>query len=81
MAKNFFFDCLRKALFPYKWLQYFDQIDFKGLPPIEAFYNELSGDICSQEEYDFAVDLYAKLNLENFGAYALLYNCLGNDNI
>ena len=67
-----------QILFVFPTLKHFDQLEYQGLPPIEAFHNELDNTECSEEDYTFTTKFYDELQLRNFGDYTLLYNCLGN---
>ena len=45
---------LRKGVFPYAWFDNLDKLNATELPPREAFTNDLTGEECSEEDYQHA---------------------------
>jgi len=62
----------RKGVYPYSYVQNHDVFE-KGLPPKEAFYNDLTKSHIKQEEYEHAVNVYKTMGCKNFGDYHDLY--------
>ena len=51
----------------------FEKFKEKQLPPKEAFYNDLSKQHISQDDYDFVQDLWDTFKLKNLGQLHDLY--------
>lgn len=52
-----------KGFFPYEYLQRYNQVDEKKLPPHIAFYSNLQQKNISEEDYQFCVDIWQKQNM------------------
>uniref|UniRef100_A0A8W8MIH4 Uncharacterized protein n=1 Tax=Magallana gigas TaxID=29159 RepID=A0A8W8MIH4_MAGGI len=59
MMDKFRFYCQRRGIFLYEYLQRFNQLDEKKLPPHSAFYSNLQQKNISEEDYQFYVDILA----------------------
>ena len=92
MRKRFTADQLellsRKGVYPHEYLDSFEKLDEKGLPPIEEFNSklhhgvvckeedkfwEIVGERTSQEEYDYACKVYKEMGCTSLGGYTKLY--------
>lgn len=61
-----------KGFFPYSWLD--SEEKFQDVfPAKEAFFNDLTEENISQENYDHALNVYNHFNCQNMGDYAELY--------
>ena len=65
----------RKGVFPYDWFDSIEKLKHERLPPIEDFYSMLNEEGISQEEYDFALEVWKTFNCQTFKDYLELY-CL-----
>ena len=81
----------RKGIFPYEYLDGFERLAENKLPSIEKFNSHLScgkvyeneerdvkeirGNCISKEDYDYACQVFEKINCKNLGDYTKLY-CL-----
>ena len=65
----------RKGVFPYDWFDSIEKLKHERLPPIEDFYSMLNEEGISQEEYDFALEVWKQFNCQTFKDYLELY-CL-----
>lgn len=63
----------RKGVFPYNYLQALNVLDETVLPPIESFYNDLSRENITPEDYDFAKKVWKAFNCRNLGDYLQIY--------
>ena len=66
----------RKGVFPYDWFDSIEKLKHKVLPPIEKFYSTLNEEGISQEEYDFALEVWNTFNCQTFKDYLELYNLI-----
>ena len=57
----------RKGVYPYSYMDSFESLKEKQLPPKEAFYNDLSKQHISQDDYEFVQDLWDTFKLKNLG--------------
>ena len=60
-------------MFPYDYLNSPDKLNYKGLPPKEAFFNKLTQTHVTDEDYDYAQTIFREFDLETFGDYVSLY--------
>ncbi|XP_023212539.1 uncharacterized protein LOC111615349, partial [Centruroides sculpturatus] len=63
----------RKGIFPYSYFKNEDILYEKCLPPKKYFYNELSGENISDDDYDHAKLVWKKFRCKNFKDYLKLY--------
>lgn len=65
----------RKGVYPYEYIDTETAVAkfAGGMPPIEAFYNKLSGCGIKPKKYDYALEVYRTLGLKNFGEYHDVY--------
>ena len=63
----------RKGVFPYSYLDSFERFDERELPPKSEFFNDLSGEDISDEDYDHAQKVWITFNMKTFGDYHDLY--------
>ena len=66
----------RKGVFPYDWFDSIEKLKHYRLPPIEDFYSMLNEEGISQEEYDFALEVWIQFNCQTFKDYLELYNLI-----
>jgi hypothetical protein len=64
---------LRKGVFPYDYLNSFDRFGETQLPPREAFYNKLREVHCSEDDYNYAQEVWTKFGCKIFKDYLVLY--------
>ncbi|XP_052857193.1 uncharacterized protein LOC128265313 [Drosophila gunungcola] len=63
----------QKGVFPYDFLDSFEKMEEKNLPPIEYFYNSLTDQPCSFEAYQFAQKVWSTFNCKSIRDYLKLY--------
>jgi hypothetical protein len=63
---------LRKGVYPYSYMDSWDKFE-EGLPPIEAFYNDLKDEPCTEEDYAHVQNVWNEFNLKNLGELCDLY--------
>lgn len=63
----------RKGVYPYEWVDSFKKFEFKGIPPREVFYSQLRNENISEDDYNYALEIYNHFNMTNFGDYHDLY--------
>ena len=59
----------QKGFYPYEWVDGLDKLNYKGLPPREAFCSRLKRETITQEEYEYALYVYEKLRCHSFLDY------------
>lgn len=64
---------LRKGIYPYEYMDSFARFEEPQLPPIERFHSQLTGKTVSQEDYDYACQLFRDFNCTCIGDYHDLY--------
>ena len=64
---------LRKGVYPYSYITSFEVFDETELPPIEAFYNDLSKEACTEEDYAHAQKVWKELDLKSLNEMVHLY--------
>ena len=62
-----------KGIFPYNFLDSLEKLKEKCLPPIEAFYNDLTGKPCSSENYEIAKETWEAVRCSSFEDYMIYY--------
>lgn len=50
-----------------------EKLEESELPPKKAFYSSLSNDEISEDDYNFAIEIWRKFNIKTLGEYADLY--------
>ena len=63
----------RKGVFPYSYLDSYDRLEEKQLPPIDAFYNDLSNEQCSEADYEYAFNAWHEFECQTLGDYMMRY--------
>ena len=63
----------RKGVYPYSYMDSFDKFAETQLPPKEKFYNDLSKENISEEDYTFVKELWKVFKLKNLGELHDLY--------
>jgi hypothetical protein len=63
----------RKGVFPYKWFDSVTKLEHTVLPSQEEFFNDLSGEKCSDEEYAQARWVWERFGCTTFCDYPDLY--------
>ena len=65
--------CLRKGVFPYEYISNDDRLLETKLPEQHHFYSELKGEHISDEEYQFALNLFKTAKCKTINDYMKLY--------
>jgi hypothetical protein len=60
-------------IYPYKWVDSIKRFDHSQLPGIEFFYNDLTQEPCSPEDYQHAQNVWKTLKCKTFGDYHHYY--------
>ncbi|XP_071650772.1 uncharacterized protein [Temnothorax longispinosus] len=63
----------RKGVFPYEYVDGFDKLLVTELPPREAFYSSLTGEIATDSDYEHVRNVWRCFRVENLGEYSDLY--------
>ena len=63
----------QKGVYPYDWVDDISKLDYKGLPPRINFYNKLTQELITEEEYKHALNVYEALGCKTFKDYHLAY--------
>lgn len=63
----------RKGVFPYSYFNSPSRLQESCLPPIKAFYDELSGEECSSEDYAHAQRAWVELGCRTLREYLVRY--------
>ena len=63
----------RKQVFPYSSLKGEESLKLNSLPPKNAFYNTLSKQHITDEDFDHAHNVWAKFECKNMGDYLKIY--------
>ena len=64
---------LRKGVFPYTWLDRAAKLEATSIPAQQHFYNDLSEEPCSDEDYRHAHNVWRTFNMKTFLDYTDLY--------
>jgi len=64
---------LRKGVYPYDYMDSADKFSETCLPPIEAFYNALSEQALTEQEYQHAHRVWQAFDVKTMGDYHDLY--------
>ena len=65
----------QKSVFPYEYIDSFERLDEKQLPPIDKFYSSLNDETISSEKYEFAKKVWSSFNFNTLKEYQEFY-CL-----
>ncbi|XP_023311299.1 uncharacterized protein LOC111691962 [Anoplophora glabripennis] len=63
----------RKGVFPYDYVESFDKLEDPHLPPINKFYNSMTMESLSEEDYCRANKIWNIFNCKTLGEYADIY--------
>lgn len=63
----------RKGIFPYEYVDSWEKLEDKCLPPKDEFYSHVSGESVSDDDYDFAKKIWSEFNCKTLGEYSDLY--------
>ncbi|KAL7307441.1 hypothetical protein TKK_0000620 [Trichogramma kaykai] len=63
----------KKGVFPYEYVNCHEKLEETELPPIEAFYSCLTGDVITEKEYKRATDVWNTFQIQTLGQYSDLY--------
>ena len=55
---------LRKGVYPYKWVDSMDKMDYTSLPPKESFYSKLSLSHISDDDYVLVQNVWKTFNMK-----------------
>ena len=64
---------IRKGVFPYDYMTSMDKFNETQLPPQSAFYNRLTDEPISDEDYEFAQQVWSSFECRTLGDYHDLY--------
>ncbi|KYQ47079.1 hypothetical protein ALC60_13906 [Trachymyrmex zeteki] len=68
------FDLLaRKGAFPYEYVNSVDKLDETSLPPRESFYSSLTDEVVSEDDYQYATNIWRRFCIKTLGDYSDLY--------
>jgi hypothetical protein len=63
----------KKGHYPYSWVDSVEKLKFRGLPPREAFDNDLSGDKLSDDQWEHVKKVYETFKIDYFEEYHNIY--------
>nr|XP_022909031.1 uncharacterized protein LOC111420296 [Onthophagus taurus] len=63
----------KKGIFPYGYMDSLDKLNVTSLPPKKAFFNKLSFEDITDEQYSHAQTVWEKFNCQNLKDYSDLY--------
>ncbi|CAP20797.2 Protein CBG24110 [Caenorhabditis briggsae] len=63
----------RKGIYPYDFMDSFKKYSNTELPPIEDFYNSLSGETISNESYEYAQQVWKNMSCQTLEDYTRTY--------
>ena len=64
---------LRKGAYPYNYMDSWERFNETKIPPRKEFYNQLTQEDITEEDYNHAVTVWNTFNLKNLGEYHDLY--------
>lgn len=70
---NIFSLLIRKGVFPYDYVDTMEKLEERKLPSKEDFFNRLTQENISDEDYNFAKEVWIKLNVKNLAMYSDIY--------
>ena len=73
IANNRFKLVTRKGVFPYEYFDQFSKFDETALPPQNNFFSSISNEHISDEDYEFAQNVFTTFNMKNLWDYHDLY--------
>ena len=65
---------LRKAVYPYDYVDCMKKLDGTSLPPKDEFYSKLTVEGITDEDYQHAHTVWKEFNIESMKDYHKLYN-------
>lgn len=63
----------RKGVFCYDYVDSWEKLSETSLPPKQSFYSTLTDQDISDDDYDFAKEIWSKFNIKTLGEYSDLY--------
>uniref|UniRef100_A0A1I7X0N3 Plus3 domain-containing protein n=1 Tax=Heterorhabditis bacteriophora TaxID=37862 RepID=A0A1I7X0N3_HETBA len=63
----------RKGVYPYEYMDSFKKYEFTELPSINKFDDSLNNKKCTEDEYQYANQVWNKMNCQNLGDYTEIY--------
>jgi len=66
----------KKSFYPYKWLDEPQKLHYENLPAQECFFNDLTDEGISSENYQFCQTIWDEFEMCKFEDYHLLYNLI-----
>lgn len=63
----------RKGVFCYDYVDSWEKLEEKSLPPKEAFHSSLTNEDISEKDYNFATEVWKTFKIKSLGEYADLY--------
>lgn len=63
----------RKGVLCYDYLDTWDKLNETSLPPKEMFYSKLNNEAISDEDYEFALQIWSRFHIKTLGDYCDLY--------
>lgn len=63
----------KKGIFPYEYIDSWEKLEEKSLPPIEAFYSSLNKSSITQQQYEYALQVWNAFHIKTLGEYSDLY--------
>lgn len=64
---------LRKGVYPYQYITNWEVLSEEQLPSKEMFYNKLTDEPISDEDYEFAQNVWKNFQIKNLLEYTMLY--------
>ena len=68
-----YIELLRKGVYPYEYVDTYDNIDETQLPPKDRFYSSLNDEHISDKDYEHAQNVWKQFNCKTLGNYNDLY--------
>ena len=65
-----------KSFFPYEWLDEPHKLHYENLPARECFFNDLTNEGISEENYQFCHTIWNEFEMTKFEDYHLMYNLI-----
>jgi len=63
----------RKGVYPYDYVDTIERLSETSLPSKENFYSQLNDEDISNDDYEFACEVWKKFNIKTLGEYSDLY--------
>ena len=64
---------IRKAIYPYEYMDNWDKFTETTLPPASSFYSKLNMFLVSDQDYEHACKVWREFGIRNLGEYQDLY--------